>query len=362
MSGAPPRTMPAPVRRVLLLGGAVALVLSVWGGLERVGWALPELRAGLAALHGPLMVCGLFGSLIALERAVALGSAWAYAGPAFGAAGTVLLLAGQLGPAALAYSAAAAVLVAASVRVVMRQSALFTWGMALAALLWLVGTVRWALGSSVPDAVMWWMGFLVLTIASERLELSRLVPTPAWARTLFGVLMALLLGAIALAAPRVLGGLLVALALWLATFDVAKRTVRKRGLPRFAAVALLSGYVWLALGGGMLARWGLPPAGPQYDAALHAVLVGFVLSMVFAHAPIILPAVAKVQLPYHRAYYLPLLVLHLGLVARIAGDVLPSAELRRSGALGNALALLVYAATMFATRGTRPALSGRGKR
>jgi hypothetical protein len=39
------------------------------------------LAAGLYIGHGPLMVCGFLGTLISLERAVAL-DAWSYAAPA----------------------------------------------------------------------------------------------------------------------------------------------------------------------------------------------------------------------------------------------------------------------------------------
>ena len=36
------------------------------------------------------------------------------------------------------------------------------------------------------------------------------------------------------------------------------------------------------------------------------LLLGFVFSMVFGHAPIVLPAVARLRLPYHPVLYLPL--------------------------------------------------------
>ena len=46
--------------------------------------------------------------------------------------------------------------------------------------------------------------------------------------------------------------------------DVARRTVRATGLARFAALAMLAGYAWLALAG---AVWLVgPPDGAAYDA------------------------------------------------------------------------------------------------
>ena len=87
-------------------------------------------------------------------------------------------------------------------------------------------------------------------------------------------------------------------------------------------MCLLSGYAWLAIGGGVVivAAGGLAPGTPSYDAALHALTLGFVFSMVFGHAPIILPAVLRVAVPYHPTFYLPLALLHVSLIVRLAGD------------------------------------------
>jgi hypothetical protein len=354
------RRTPVPwLRRLLVVPALGALVLGAWGGLVRVGWALPT-RVDWVLLHGPLMVCGLFGTLVALERAVALRAAWAYAGPLAGALGVVLALGGATARVApLAFCGAALALLAASLAVVRRQSELFTWVMALGAAAWGVGNALWALGRPVFEVVGWWMGFLVLTIAAERLELSRLVRKPRWAQHAFALLVALVLVGLALGWSGLLGVGFVLLAAWLARFDVARRTVRQQGLARFAAVALLGGYAWLALGGGLLTLGPLPAAGLRYDAVLHAVLVGFVLSMVFAHAPIILPAVAKVALPYHPVLYAPLLVLHATLLARMAGDLWLHAGLRRVGALGNALALVVYLVAALVARALQARTAAR---
>ena len=55
--------------------------------------------------------------------------------------------------------------------------------------------------------------------------------------------------------PRSGGGLLglavLLLAAWLAAYDVARRTLRGSGLPRFAAACMVAGQVWLAVAGGV---------------------------------------------------------------------------------------------------------------
>ena len=77
--------------------------------------------------------------------------------------------------------------------------------------------------------------------------------------------------------------------------------------------------------------------------------------MVFGHAPIIFPAVLRVQLPYHPVFYLPLALLHGSIVIRLAGDALADATLLRLGGAASALALAVFIVTMAAAgvRGVR---------
>jgi hypothetical protein len=50
----------------------------------------------------------------------------------------------------------------------------------------------------------------------------------------------------------------------------------------------------------------------------------------------------RVKIPYHPAFYLPLLVLHASLVLRIAGGMGDRFWLRSEGGLVNAVALLLF--------------------
>ena len=139
---------------------------------------------------------------------------------------------------------------------------------------------------------------------------------------------------------------LVALALWLGKQDIARRTVRDQGLTRFIAVCLLSGYAWLAVGGAVIiAAGGLAPGSPSYDAAVHALALGFVFAMVFGHAPIIFPAVLRVAVPYHPTFYVPLALLHLSLAVRLAGDATARFDWTRAGGMLNAVALAAFIAS-----------------
>jgi hypothetical protein len=78
-------TLPAPRRpdwwwlRVAAFAVTpVALVSGLAGGLWRMGWDVPG-GARLAALHGPLMISALFGTIISLEgrsRSERVGPTW----------------------------------------------------------------------------------------------------------------------------------------------------------------------------------------------------------------------------------------------------------------------------------------------
>lgn len=335
-----------PFRLPLLILGFVSLATGVGTGLLRLGWAVPFPPAELALLHGPLMISGFLGTVIGLERAVALGQRWAYAGPLLtGLGGISILLGFPQSAGAAAIVCGSAVLLTGSILIVRRQRELFTITMTLGAASWVAGNLLWLSGLPVAAVVALWINFLVLTIAGERLELSRfLPPSPIAKRVFTAILAALLAGSVMIllsAGAHLYGSGLLALALWLLRQDIARRTVRERGLTRFIAVCLLSGYAWLAIGGLTLLAAG-ELTGAAYDAVLHAILIGFVFSMVFGHAPIIFPSVVRVKMPYHWAFYLPLLVLHASLAVRLCGDGLDLPHLRNLGGLLNAAALALF--------------------
>jgi hypothetical protein len=352
-----------PRQRVpLLVLGFAGLVAGTGAGLARLGWSVPAAVAAMASLHGPLMVCGFFGVVISLERAVAIGRYWAYLGPLFGAAGCIAAIAGASTIAAWFFVVGSLVLLAASIDIFRRQAALFTFTLALGAACWSVGNWLWAAGSTVHDVVPWWFAFLILTIAGERLELSRFLAPSRVATWTFAAIVAVmgagLFGGSSRWGGQAFGIGLLALAAWLLKQDIARHTVRNRGLTRFIAVCLLSGYVWLAVGGGIiLASGGLLPGTPSYDAALHALGLGFVFSMVFGHAPIIFPAVLRVNVPYHPTFYGPIALLHASLAVRIAGDASGQFAWTRVGGLLNALALAAFIVSTVsaAVRGKRSA-------
>ena len=335
----------------LVFAGLVAasLLAGIAGGLVRAGVAVPvawPVAGAAVAAHAFLMISAFMGTVIAIERAVAVKHAAAFAGPlASGAAGLVLL-AGA--PQAAAWLAAAASLafVGVNVVVVRRQRAGHTLLLLAGAVAWAGGSLLHALGALAGAVVPLWFCFLLFTIAAERLEMTRLMRRHAGAGpALLGILAMAACGALLSGVAPGWGGLfygaaLAALALWLAVFDIARRTVRAAGLSRYMAVCLLAGYAWLFIAG---LAWAATALGlPWRDAALHALALGFVFSMVLGHAPVILPAVARVKLAFGWPFYLPLGLLHASLAVRLLGGPF-DARLTAAGAAGNAAAIAAFA-------------------
>jgi hypothetical protein len=324
------------------------MLVGVDAGLSLLGVWSPGSGARAEA-HGLLMVLGFLGTLVSLERAVALGRPAGYSAPLLlgaGALGQVVPGAAQAGGWLLAAGTVALCLVYVPLWRRQRDEAvLVSAGGAVLA----VGGVLLVLGDAdVSLAVPWLAGFVVLTIAGERLELARLVMS-ARARPL------LLLGATAVAlsvaattlwpgpGSRLLGAAMLGLSGWLVAHDVARRTLRSSGLPRYVAACMVAAQVWLTVAGVTWLIAGPAVSGPAYDAVVHAVFLGFALSMVMAHAPVILPAVTRVPLPYRPTFYGPWLLLQVSLVVRLyGGDALGSEAARQVGGVGNALALLGF--------------------
>lgn len=345
------------VRRLPMALAVLALVAGLWAGLLRMGWPWPPVVAALPAWHGPLMAAGFFGTLIGVERAAALAlqarwagrAGWLYLGPLLSGAGAVALVAGlPVGAGAWLMALGAAHLTGMTVLMVRQQPSGFSLTLGLGAAAWLVGAVVWALGGVIGAAVPWWMGFLVLTVAGERLELGRVRRRPGWAEAALLMLVGALVAVMALGlrdlALGSLGGGVVAvlMALWLLRFDVARGTVGLPGWTGFAAAGMLAGYGWLAVGGVLAVVDPVSTAGMGYDARLHAVFVGFALSVMFAHAPLVLPAVVGRSFEYRGAFLAVLGLLHGSLALRIGGDVTGWVAARQWGGLLGAVAILVF--------------------
>ena len=311
---------------------------------------LPALNTNLAMQHGPLMVSGFLGTLVILERAVALGQKWMFASPLLTGLGWMALLVfpGQL-PGAILLTLGSLVGVLILLVIVRRETKIFTVTILIGTLTWFISNLMWTLGQPIFQIVFWWQAFLVLTIAGERLELNRVLRPTRLAISLFVAAGTIYLAGVIISTfvldwgTRLAGLGMLALAFWFLRHDIALRNIHHPwALTRYIAWCLTLGFVWLAVGGLFSLTFGAMYAGPFYDAALHAVFVGFVISMIFGHAPIIFPAILGVPIFFQRSFYIQLVFLHVSLVIRIAGDLLGSQIIRQWGGLLNEVALLIF--------------------
>lgn len=348
----PPRpatARPTTPRGVLLVPAGVAMLAGLDAALLLIGVPAPVTAERLPDVHGMLMVLGFVGTLVCLERAVALGKPVGYLAPGLLGAGGLLLLA----PVPLAAGRTVLLLgmLAMSLLYVplwrrQRDDAVLV--QALGAVLGAGAAAMWLGGVEMALLVPWLAGFLVLTIAGERLELARLAMGPTAGPTLVLLSVGLIATTVASllwpdAGYPLLGLALAALTGWLVSHDVAWRTVRRAGLTRFMAASMLAGYFWLLIAAGTWMLQGSALSGAAYDVVIHATFLGFTISMIMAHAPVILPAVLRRPLPYRTVLWAPLVLLHASLALRLwIGDALEVHLAWQIGGATNVVALLSF--------------------
>lgn len=359
-----PEKMP-PIRALILVGAMVGALTGLNAALLRLGLRAPVESVSIATSHGLLMVYGFLGTAITLERAVALQSdknrftAWAYASPIASILGTILIIiqasdsplpGGRIWPAG-AWMASMALMFAIYVEVWRRQISVAVAIQTLGAFVGLVGMVLWAFGYSPPELVPWWTGFLVFTIIGERVELARVAflgkgTEPRLLAEAIIVTFSLLM---TLVNPTIgyplLGASLAVLMIDVLAHDVARRTINTQGLTKFMAACMLCGYAWALVAAGIWVVKGEVLSGYTYDTVVHSLTIGFALSMVMAHAPVIIPAVSRKRLPYSPVMWTVWLLLEGGLLIRVIAGARDSEAGWQFGGAVDVLAVLAFVIT-----------------
>lgn len=321
----------------------LSLVLAIWSGWLRLGWTLPMNTA--AAHHGALMVGSFLGTLIFLERAVTFKQKWVLLLPFVNGLSVLCFAMGQTAVALWCLLLGAAGFMAMCCYFVYRYGELYYYVFLAGAFALLGAQVIVYKTHFYPNAIPWYMVFLLFTIVAERLELSRFLNiTPFMRNSLLAALGLVLLSLFMpfhLYGHFVFAAAMAAVAAWLLRYDMAWKSLRIRGQHRYSAQLLITGYVWL-LPTALLLVW---PAGNPflYDAALHSFFIGFVFSMIFSHAPIILPAVLRLPVQLFRPFlYVLFVLLQLSLLLRVVGDLLLLPLLRQWGGLLNGIVILAF--------------------
>jgi len=337
------------IRFPLLAMGMISLILGMWIGVQRIGWSLPIPNVNWVFIHGPLMICGFLGTVIGLERAVAQNKLFFFLGPLFTGLGAIFMLASLPASFSAIFIILGSVILIINFIVVLQKfPTMHSSVMALGAILFFVGNVLWFFGYPIPNIVMWWMGFLVLTIAGERLELSRLLQLSQPVKWFFYLNVLIFLTGVIVTTfdfsvgIKVSGVGMILFAYWLLQYDMARKSIKVIGQHRFIALALIIGYIWIGVGGILSIIFGNVQAGPYYDAILHAVLIGFVFSMIMGHAPIIFPAILRVTMKFSNRFYIHLGLLHIALAIRIVSDILEWEFGRQWGGMLNGISILLF--------------------
>jgi len=301
---------PPPVLRAAMMVGAACFLGAVLTGIWRLaatrGFPVPPVPA-VWPPHGHWMVGGFLAVLIMVERMAVLPPGWLVWVPFLYAFGAVTVHTGwAVGRGAVILGFLGWTVHRVRAIRVYRTPEKPLIEVAALGLLTLAVTRPGGL-TGRPDVALAGLGAIVSVIAVERLEFllrgRALGPRVVWA-SLFGW-MALLAGS-ALWGPLPLPTLGLATVLMtggVLAHDVAVRAAVRvfrggagstsGGLPPlygFLTRALLVAYAWMGLGGALLAGWDALPPATAKDLVYHAVGLGFIFTMILAHAPVILPA------------------------------------------------------------------------
>lgn len=326
---------------MLLVFGS--LVSGIFTGWFRLGFDLPVARVYLH--HGAMMTGSFLGTVILIERIVALKRKWLFVFPLVNVSS---LLFYYLDLSSIAFSC----LIVGSLGLFyvfflinQQHSDLQHQVMWVATGAWFIGNVHLLIFQLYAYSILWWMAFLLLTIVGERLELSRFLPLSKLKRSILVVLLVLFLVSCMLpfhhGGQLLIGTVLILIALWLLMYDMVRKSIKKPGIHRYSAFTLICGYFWLAVTGFF---YMLNSNGTiTYDALIHSFFLGFVFSMIFAHAPIILPGVLGLTFkPFHSTLYLWVIVFELSLAIRITGGFMDIELWKSFGGLLNGIAILLF--------------------
>ena len=344
-------------RILLLLGAGIALMAGLVGGLGLMDvfrFDLASIPSRAQQYHGPLMVFGFVGTAIALERAVALRTAWAFFSPLLlilGTTASVLFDVHLIG--ALLWTAGFGFLVAIYYFIYQRATTLPVLIQTAGAVAAVVAGLRWGSTQDFTQALILAVIFVVMTVVGERVELARLNfhQNHAEAQVMILGLILLSCGIVAVVEPeigtRLAGVVLMALVGLMFQRDVARHLIKSTGLPKFSAICMCLAYVWLTIGATAWVLFGYQSEGYRYDVLIHAIFLGFVMSMIFAHAPIIFTSVLHRQQVFSLFLYLPVAIMHFGLMLRIIiGDLMENSAVWRAGGILNVTAVMLFMVSM----------------
>jgi len=331
-----------------MLAAVFNLIAGIWAGLIRLGWELP--LTPVAVHHGAIMVGGFLSTLIALEKAIPLKRKLPLLVPVVSALSLLMVVPGY-------YQVGLYFLVAGSIGLlIIHAYYLYLYPRDLSIMLMLLGACCLIIGNAMLISTQfyaavfpWWMGFLLLTITAERIELSKFLPVSVSARYLLLSFLALFLVGVIIpfhGMGKYFSALaMMGIALWMLNHDVMRIGLKKQGLTRFSSIALLVANGWLIVNGLLLIT--LPDTAYSYDMLVHVFFIGYTFAMIFAHGPIILPGVLGITAkPFHDILYVWLFLVQGSLLFRLVADSVLNPEWRKWSGIFSGIGILLYFITL----------------
>ena len=331
----------------ILLGFGILSGLSRGGAVEG-NW--------FAQYHPVIFITGFFGTLISLERAVGLGKIF-FLVPASIVSGVVLyVFFGK--PHMLILSSL--LFCIPSIFVVRMNKYLFYF--LFSSFLFFLGNFAFVLGG-VKSASLLLVESLVLFILAERIELSRIVKLRksdiiffifAFFLILFGLVFLFLVemnyterSLVGEFPLQLVGVSNIMLGFWFLMRDIARRVINiSTGITKFSATAVLLAHISLLISGILIlfGKWRV------WGGAIHLISLGFVFSMVFGHAPLIFPQIAKVKPVFSRAFYIPLAMLHMSVLVRVVSEIILLHGIKLISLYLNTASILLFFLVMIGIR------------
>ncbi|GAB4185631.1 MAG: hypothetical protein OHK0057_09500 [Thermoflexibacter sp.] len=316
----------------------------------RLGWEFPLAVTTSASVtqHGAIMASGFLASLILLEKIVLLHKSWFLLFPFINVLSVPLFLLDFHIVGIICLLIGSTAMVGIAIYFILKYKESYHYLLLGGAVLLWMGNFKLLLNSFYPTTIPFLMGFFLLVIVGERLEMSRFLPVSKFKiNILWALIMIWVAGVLFISFHSQFFAfasvLLSLIALWLLQNDMPKHSIKKAGLHRFVGINLIIAYLWLFIFG----IWQFLPLkiAFAYDAYLHLFFIGFVLSMVLAHAPVILPSVLKLGVkPFYSGLYVWVSAMQISLIIRIIGDVNGNLAWRKIGGVLNGVGFIGYLA------------------
>jgi len=288
--------------------GFLSFIIGSLSGIARGGGLELGFINKLSFFHQYFMIGGFFGTLITAERIVSLRNEKLNFLILVNALGAPFII---LNPkiSLIFFYSGGLILFAVYLYFLLRFKKEEFLILGLSAIFYILGFELYEKNKLL--AIDFWSLFFIFTILGERYELIKNFKKISKISK-YLIFSSILLLPFLQKFYSLKGIILVGLSVVFIITDIALINLRKTEPFRFTAYCILIGYIWLI-------TYGLSFTIPNinYDLRIHSLLLGFVFSMVFAHARMILPSILKTTTKFLKIpNYIAFILFEASLIAR----------------------------------------------